>query len=66
MAGIKGLHARLRKLEPKPGFVLRKFGGPEGWERFKSQASVGIVMGSYDRDLGDVLVCLQKWIDQGL
>lgn len=66
MAGVKGLLARIRKLEPQPGFALRKFGGQAGWERFEADCKAGIADGRLDpRDMPEVLYCLRRWVEAG-
>ena len=64
MAGIKGLLARVRRLEPKPSLVARRLGS---LEEFVAEAQAGITAGRYDpRDMPDVVLCLRRWVEQGL
>jgi len=64
VAGVKGLLARLRKLEPRPGTVTRRLGS---FERFEADCNAGIADGRYDpEDMRDVLYCVRLWVEQGL
>ncbi|MBY0321609.1 MAG: hypothetical protein K2X72_23000 [Reyranella sp.] len=60
MAGLKGLAARVKKLEPKPNNVLRKIGSIE---RFEAECEAGIADGRYDpADMRDVMLCIRRWV----
>jgi len=63
MAGIKGLLARVRKLEPEAGYVTRKLGS---FERFEAEVEAGIAAGRYDpADMRDVVMCIRLWVTAG-
>lgn len=64
MAGLKGLIARVRKLEPKPGKVLRGIGS---LDVFEADCKAGIDAGRLDpEDMPGVLYCIRRWVEQGL
>ena len=64
MAGIKGLIGRVKRLEPKPGKVLRAIGGD--LERWEAKIRAGIEAGRYcPRDMPDVLYCIRRWVKAG-
>ncbi len=63
MAGVKGLLARVRKLEPKAGAVARRLGS---LEQFNAEVQAGIAAGRYDPvDMPDVAYCIRRWVEQG-
>jgi len=63
MVGIKGLTARVRKLEPRDGYVIRKLGS---LEVFEADVQAGIAAGRYDPvDMPDVLLCIRRWVQAG-
>lgn len=65
MPGIKGLVARVHRLEPKPSRILLKLGG--SIERFQASIQQGIEEGRYDPlDMPIVVHCLKKWVSDGL
>jgi hypothetical protein len=64
MAGVKGLLARVRRLEPKAGHVARRLGS---FERFEAECMRGVEEGRYDpEDMPQVVYCVRRWIEQGL
>lgn len=64
MSGIKGLLARVRRLEPKVGHFTRRLGS---LERFEAECKAGIADGRYDpEDMPSVLYCVRRWVEQGL
>ena len=64
MAGLKGLAARVRRLEPRLGKVLRGIGSLERWE---AACQAGIEDGRYSPDdMPDVMYCIRRWVEQGL
>lgn len=55
--------ARVKKLEPKAGYVLRKLGS---LERFEAECEAGIAAGRYcPVDIRDVMLCIRRWVDAG-
>lgn len=63
MVGIKGLAARVRKLEPRAGYVTRLLGS---LERFEAEVQAGIEAGCYDPvDMPEVVMCIRQWITAG-
>lgn len=64
MAGVKGLLARVRKLEPKAGHVARCLGS---FERFEAKCTIGVEAGLHDPDeMPHIVYCVRRWIEQGL
>jgi hypothetical protein len=66
MAGVKGLLARVRKLEPKKGHVARKLGD---WERVRAawlKTVEGCDNGDHAQDVRDIVLCIGIWVEAGL
>jgi hypothetical protein len=64
MAGVMGLLARLRRLEPKAGEVARRLGS---LERFDAEVKAGVVAGRFDLlDMPQVAYCVRRWVVQEL
>jgi hypothetical protein len=62
--GVKGLIARVHKLEPKPSKALRKIGG--SIEKFEAEMQAGIDAGTYDPDDMPIVVkCIKRWAEAG-
>lgn len=65
MAGLKGLIGRVKRLEPKPGKVLRVLCGGDV-DRWEAKMRAGIEAGRYcPRDMPDVLYCIRRWVEAG-
>jgi hypothetical protein len=63
MVGLKGLAARVRRLEPTAGRVERCIGSVE---RFEADVQAGIEAGRYDPlDMPDVALCVRRWAVAG-
>jgi hypothetical protein len=63
MAGMKGLISRVRRLEPKAGYVVRRIGSAD---KFAAEVNAGIESGRYDPvDMSDVAYCVRKWAAAG-
>jgi len=63
MAGLKGLAARVRRLEPRLGKVLRGIGSLERWE---AGCKAGIEAGRLcPEDMPQVMYCIRRWVETG-
>jgi hypothetical protein len=61
---VKGLLARVRKMEPKMGVVARRLGA---LERFDAEVKAGVAAGRFDPlDMPQVAYCVRRWVEQGL
>ena len=65
MAGVKGLLARVRKLEPRQGYVARKLGD---WQRIKVAwlKTVEGCDGDHAHDVRVIVHCIGTWVENGL
>jgi hypothetical protein len=62
---MKGLLARVRKLEPKKGYVARRLGD---WERVRAAwlKTVEGCDGDHAQDVRGLVLCIQTWVENGL
>ena len=63
MAGIKGLIARVKRLEPRTSAEQRK----EWGEKFEAECMIGAMSGRYcPQDMPVVARIMRQWAEQGL